>query len=220
MPRLAPVTIATLPFKIPSGLIETMRAPVASFYYTVTLQAMRKYLLIVIASGVSTAALAANAPLNFPVLSMRTATTDACFAAALDTQSLPATCDVLIERAGVDAETLAATHNNRGLILAAMELNEDALNDFDAALELTPRLTEALINRASVLFLLGRYPQALAAFDEALTSMTAERHVVLFNRALTHRALGDVEQAKLDLAEARHLDAEIQQSRQRPQPLM
>jgi len=164
---------------------------------------MRTYLLAVVAANLAAATLAAPAPQNFPVVSLRPTTEDACFAAARDLNPDPSTCDVLIHRAGVDARTLAATHNNRGLILGAMGLPEEALDDFDAALVLAPDLAQAQINRANILFELARYPEALSAYDEALEHMTINRHVALFNRALTHRALGNVEQAKLDLDAAR-----------------
>ena len=171
---------------------------------------MRTYLLGLIAAALSATALsahAAQAPLNFPEVSVQPATEEACFAAARDLNPDPSTCDVLIQGANADAPTLAATHNNRGLILGAMGLPEDALADFESVLDLAPDLEQAQVNRANILFQLGRYAQALAAYDDALESTTRFRHVALFNRALTHRALGNVEQARLDLAAARRLAA-------------
>jgi tetratricopeptide (TPR) repeat protein len=115
----------------------------------------------------------------------------------------------VIQREGVDAQTLAATFNNRGLMMVAMELPEEALGDFDSALELSPDLIRAQVNRATTLFLLGRYAEALAAYDEILLRVSTDRHVILFNRALTRRALGDVAQASDDLTAARHLAIQI-----------
>jgi tetratricopeptide (TPR) repeat protein len=166
---------------------------------------MRTYLLLIISSCLSATTLGASAPLNFPEVAVNTGIEGACFAAARDLDPDPSTCDVLIQRADTGAQTLAATHNNRGLILGAMGLQEEALVDFETALELAPGLGAAQVNRASTLFQLARYPEALTAYDEALTTMTTEQHVALFNRALVHRALGNVEAAGLDLAAARRL---------------
>jgi tetratricopeptide (TPR) repeat protein len=149
-------------------------------------------------------ALAAPAPLNFPEVAVIPASEDACFAAARHTDHDTSACDILIQRLDLDTQTRAAAHNNRGLILSARGLHADALGDFETALELAPALAHAQVNRANVMFMLERYPEALKAYDEALATAT-EAHVVLFNRALVHRALGNIEAAGLDLAAARRL---------------
>ncbi|MCZ6709016.1 MAG: hypothetical protein O7B25_01480, partial [Gammaproteobacteria bacterium] len=58
-------------------------------------------------------------------------------------------------------------------------------------------------NQANILFELARYPAALTAYDAVLAHVSVNQHVVLFNRALTHSALGNVEQAGIDFAAAR-----------------
>ena len=164
---------------------------------------MRTHLLLVLAAGLAATAMAATAPPNFPEISLQPRPEDACFAAAHQLNSDPATCDDLIHNADLDARTLAATHNNRGVILSTMGLRDEALSDFEATLALVPDHAEAQINRANILFELARYPQALRAYDSVLAGTGVNQHVVLFNRALTHRALGNIEQAGVDFAAAR-----------------
>lgn len=187
---------------------------------------MRTNVLLVIATAVSMMglaavslkALAAPAPMNYPQIVVARAGEDECFTAARNLEPNPAACDAVIQREGVDAQTLAATFNNRGLMMLALELPEEALGDFDASLELSPDLIPAQVNRATTLFLLGRYAEALDGFDEILMTASTDRHVTLFNRALTHRAIGDVEQASRDLTAARHLAVQIRptQTDERP----
>jgi len=169
---------------------------------------MRTYLALATLACLTASALAAPAPLNFPEVAVIPASENACFAAARHADQEPdqdvGPCHTLIQRADLDPKTRAAAHNNRGLILSAMGLHADALGDFEAALELAPGLALALVNRANVMFMLERYPAALKAYDEVLATIT-QPHVVLFNRALVHRALGNVEAAGLDLAAARRL---------------
>ncbi|MFP6815323.1 MAG: tetratricopeptide repeat protein [Pseudomonadales bacterium] len=175
---------------------------------------MRTHLLLAVFAGLATTALAATAPPNFPEVSPQPHTEDACFAAALQLNSETATCDDLIHAAGIDARSLAATHNNRGLILATMGLRDEALSDFETALSLAPNLAEAQINRANILFELARYPAALKAYDAVLAHVSVNQHVALFNRALTHSALGNVEPAGIDFASARQKDRERERERE------
>jgi tetratricopeptide (TPR) repeat protein len=177
---------------------------------------MRTYLLAVIACALSAAA--ANAAHESAAPAAPLQPEQACFDAAraqTPNQDLdPTPCEAVIERLDIDPRTLAAAHNNLGLIHAAMDLGELALDDYAAALALAPELFQARVNQATLLLQQGRYPEALAVLDEALEEPMAEQHVVLFNRALVHRALGNVEQAGRDVAAARAQLAEIQ----RPQP--
>jgi len=159
---------------------------------------------LAILACLTASALAAPAPLNFPEVTVIPASEDACFAAAQRADQDVSPCHTLIQRVDLDPQTRAAAHNNRGLILGAMGLHADALGDFESALELAPGLAHAQVNRANVMFMLERYPEALKAYDELLTT-TTQPHVVLFNRALVHRALGNVKAAGLDLAAARRL---------------
>lgn len=179
---------------------------------------MRTYLLFSIAGCLAFNALAAPAPepaaqqeMSVAEVDLLPVREDACLESAREAarggKPDPATCDVILQRAELQPAGLAAAYNNRGLILAAMGQSDEALVDFEAALQLTPALTEAVVNRANMLFYLARYPEALSAYDEALPDMASNRHVVLFNRALTYRALGSVDQAAADLATARRLAA-------------
>ena len=184
---------------------------------------MRTYLLFIIVSCLAVNALAAPAPeapaaapashdeMSVPEDELLPVREDACFdsarQAARGGKPDPAPCDVILQRAALQPTGLAAAHNNRGLILSAMGQIDEALVDFEAALQLTPGLTEARVNRANMLFHLARYPEALSAYEEVLPAMAGNRYLVLFNRALTYRALGDVDQAAADLETARRLAA-------------
>ncbi len=66
------------------------------------------------------------------------------------------------------ARAYADVHHLRGLCLTMLERAEEALAEFDRALELNPRYVEAHLHRGLVLNQLGRNEAAAAAFDAAL----------------------------------------------------
>jgi len=176
----------------------------ARTHNTAKLCAMRMHPLLLIVAGLSATCLAAPAPLTFPELSANAITENDCFTAARDQKADPAPCDALLHGAAADPWTLAITHNNKGLILGTIGEHEKALGEFDAALELAPELVQAQINRGNTLMRLGRYREALDAYDRAVSKATVNQHVALFNRALAHAAFGNLDQAASDLAAARH----------------
>jgi tetratricopeptide (TPR) repeat protein len=166
---------------------------------------MRTHLLLLAALAFTCVSLAAPATLDITEVTVAATAQDTCFESTQNTtgQPDPSPCDAVIHNPSTDSWTRAAAHNNKGLIMSAMGMHEDALGDFQTAIELAPGLTEARINRANLLLRLGRYSDALGAYDEALQGATSHQQVALFNRALAHRALGNLEQADRDLAAAR-----------------
>lgn len=60
--------------------------------------------------------------------------------------------------------------NNRGSVLAAMNLLEEARMSFDRALSLKPNFVNALGNRANALLALGRFEEAAQDYKTVLLS--------------------------------------------------
>jgi len=73
----------------------------------------------------------------------------------------------LLREAMAAGRTFADAYNLLGLATAAVGQREEALAQFDRALELNPRYVDALLNRAVTLNELGRYDEAGAAFAAA-----------------------------------------------------
>jgi tetratricopeptide (TPR) repeat protein len=63
-----------------------------------------------------------------------------------------------------------------------------------------------MINQANVLMRLGRFAEALALYNSVIalpgTANSGHGRLALFNRALAYRALGELELAHADLAQA------------------
>lgn len=101
----------------------------------------------------------------------------------------------------------ADVHNLIGLCLNLLGNTEDALRAFGRAIELNPRYTEALVNRALTLQEVGRYDEAQASF-EAASEADMEEGVDRFPAVLAsrlanqHADLGDLYSAGGALSEA------------------
>ncbi|NBB15000.1 DUF3857 domain-containing protein [Caulobacter sp. SLTY] len=109
------------------------------------------------------------------------------------------------KKAGKDAgklNTLCWEQATNGVALEA------ALGDCDAALQLEPRNAPTLDSRGFVLMRLGRWKDALADYDKAI-SIRADSAESLYGRALAKYGVGDKAGGDADLAQARKLDPAI-----------
>jgi tetratricopeptide (TPR) repeat protein len=99
----------------------------------------------------------------------------------------------------------AATHVNRGVLLMRRGNFEDAIPDYERALELQPELAEAHINFGAALYYQGDDARALDAYNTAID---------LVNRALVYERLDQPREAYYDLRAALELRPEWDQARE------
>ncbi len=100
---------------------------------------------------------------------------------------------------------LAVASVNRGVIEQAMSRFDDAMADFDRAVQLNPGLAEAYLNRGSLLDGEHKLDQAIADFTQALTLNPERPEQVYYNRAIAYEDRGDVRAAYFDYREASRL---------------
>jgi len=84
----------------------------------------------------------------------------------------------------------------------------DALADCELSLKLQPGDSRTIDSKGLVLYQLGRYPEAIAAYDEAL-KIAPKQAVSLFVRGLAKQKLGDVAGGASDIAAAKTINADI-----------
>lgn len=102
-----------------------------------------------------------------------------------------------------------ATLVNRGIILAAAGEVPAALDDYNAALERDPSLTNAHINHGSALLRAGRFAEARADFDRAIAMGTDQPTLAYFNRGLANEKLGALTAAYRDYKKAQSLSPDF-----------
>jgi lipoprotein NlpI len=102
-----------------------------------------------------------------------------------------------LERGDLPPETRASAYNNRGTAYARTNQNDNALSDFNAAIQLNPRHQNAYVNRGDVYHWKGQYEKAIADFDTALQLRAADE-LALYNRGNSYAALGKHDKAIAD----------------------
>jgi tetratricopeptide (TPR) repeat protein len=74
---------------------------------------------------------------------------------------------------------------------------DKALDAFNKAIELDPKVAKAYVNRGGAYVKLGNYKQAIADYDKAI-ELTAEFALAYYNRGLAYSAFGNHNQAIAD----------------------
>ncbi len=82
---------------------------------------------------------------------------------------------------------------NRARAYHALDRLDLALTDYDRALRISPRLTDAALNRGIIRFRQGRHDAAINDLERALKSTSSRntRGVIHYNLAVVHQARGD-----------------------------
>ncbi len=122
-------------------------------------------------------------------------------------------CDLALETEHLRHNDRAATLTNRGILHMRQGNNTRALGDYERAINLVPELRQAKVNLGAALYNLKRYPEAMAALNEGITTESVEaRAVGYYNRGLTHEKLGNVQLAYDDFRSALLLKPDFPQA--------
>ena len=96
---------------------------------------------------------------------------------------------------------LAPVYWNRGNVYSGLDRYDDAVRDFDRALQIRPDYVEAYNNRGTAYIDLGQYARALKDFDAAIR-IDPKDSMAVFNHGLANDALGAHAQAIADFDKA------------------
>ena len=143
----------------------------------------------------------------------------ACYENARDGLSEDTTpCDAALADRGTSRNDRKKTLVNRGILFNRKgDLNE-ALSDFNRAIEIDEDLAEAYVNRGNTWFYAGDYDRALADYERSLTLDVAKPWAAWYNIGLVHDARNDAEAAQEAYAKSLALNPEFYQAQQKIKP--
>lgn len=105
-------------------------------------------------------------------------------------------CDAALRGQTLTKRDRLATLVNRGIVLNRAGRLDDALADFNAALEKDPSLGEAWLNRGNAQYLRGQYDLAIADYEKSLETDLSKPWVAWYNIGLAREALKDARGAR------------------------
>ena len=124
-------------------------------------------------------------------------------------------CTYALERGAMSPRDRAATYTNRGIINMSLRNYDDAVADYEAALEMRPDFGEIHINIGNVYFLNKSYYDAIDEYTAAIEKETSRIHIAYINRGMAYEKMGNFNRAEEDYLVAKELlpDAALPQLR-------
>jgi tetratricopeptide (TPR) repeat protein len=104
------------------------------------------------------------------------------------------TCNRALEQAALSPRDRAATYVNRGILNAAIGRYQEALNDYNEALELDA-LPQAWNGKGNLYHLAERYDDAIDAYERSLELNLPQPQVAHYNLGLVYERMNDDEAA-------------------------
>lgn len=140
----------------------------------------------------------------------------ACYEDARDDRATSVErCDAALAGQAMTKRDRLATFVNRGIIHnRAGRLNE-ALADFDKALEGDAGLGEAYLNRGNAQFLAGRYDLAIADYEKSLDTDLSKPWVAWYNIGLAREQQKDARAARTAYERALEINPEFGLAREK-----
>lgn len=121
------------------------------------------------------------------------------------------TCDQAMREEGLSEYDRVATLVNRGILKARLGHVDDAIVDYDAALDQDPNEPEAYLNKGfALLHLPDAALQARPMFDTALAKKTRRPELAYYGRAVANELTGQVRAAYEDYLQASRIDPKWQ----------
>ena len=102
----------------------------------------------------------------------------------------------------------AAAYYNRGNDKGALNRHQEAIADYDKALQIDPQLAAACYNRGNAKGVLGRHEEAIADYDKAL-QIDPQLAAAYCNRGHVKGLLGRHEEAIADYDKALQIDPQL-----------
>ncbi|HYI49733.1 MAG TPA: tetratricopeptide repeat protein [Allosphingosinicella sp.] len=133
-----------------------------------------------------------------------------CFEAA-DSDLMPNSsdvrrCDEALVHGNLIAYEVVATHVNRGILRLRRGQVDEAVADFDRAIELDPNQPESYLNKGAALIRRNNAAGAVQLFTVALERNTTRPAIAHYGRAVAQEQLGNVAAAYRDYRRASEID--------------
>lgn len=115
-------------------------------------------------------------------------------------------CSQAINREPLNQKDLAATFDNRGVMLDRLERTDQAAADFRRAIQLDATLGDPHVNLGSMLIKEKRYDDALVRINQGIALGVSFPQIGYYNRAVAYHQMGKFKEAYYDYKKALEID--------------
>ena len=120
-------------------------------------------------------------------------------------------CDMALRDEALSSRDMVATYVNRGIVKLRRGNIDQAIADFDSAIDRDPDQPEAYLNKGAALMRLQSAGEARQLFSMALERNTTRPELAHYGRAIANETLGNVRDAYQDYRRASELSPQWQE---------
>jgi tetratricopeptide (TPR) repeat protein len=113
-----------------------------------------------------------------------------------------ATCDEALREEALGPQQRAGTYINRGVIKAALNRIDDAMQDYNEGIRIKPELGDGYVDRGAALIRLQRYDEAMTDINKGMTLGLSFEHVGYYNRGVAEFYMGRIKESYYDYKKA------------------
>ncbi len=117
-------------------------------------------------------------------------------------------CNLAIAHGKLQRKDLLATYVNRGIIYAAMEEYQLAMQNYGAAIDLGPKTGEVYVNLGNIYLLAQKFDSAIQQYTIAIELTLAKDHIAHYNRGMAYENNLEFDNAEADYRKAIELSPE------------
>lgn len=123
-------------------------------------------------------------------------------------QEVDRVCTSALQQEAMTRDNRAATYVNRGIARMRTERYEQALSDYDRAINVNDTLGAAYLNMGAAMIFQRRFEEALVPLDRSIELETQDLYAAYYNRAIAKEQSGDIAGAYADFQTSSELRPE------------
>lgn len=120
-----------------------------------------------------------------------------------------ATCNEALAEEPLNAHQRAGTYVNRGVMEVALNRVDEAMRDYDQALQIEPVLGDGYVDRGAALIALKRYDEAMTDINKGMGLGLSYEHVGYYDRAVAEFYLGRITESYYDYKKALEIEPDF-----------
>jgi len=124
-------------------------------------------------------------------------------------------CNQAVKREALNKKDLAATYDNRGVMLDQLGRNDQAGEDFRMSMSLDPGLGDPYVNLGVTLIKNRQYSQSLDQINKGLDLGMSFPHIGYYDRAIAEEMMGRYKEAYYDFKKVLEIEPGYAQATER-----